>query len=105
MTSKTHFRMFAICIAAVTALAMFGAASAGTHITVTGCLAVFVNDDEEIVSAELRLEDQTIYNIKLIGNGRKMAEAHPNDVRVTGTVHEIDGDLWLTVSGWEEIPR
>ncbi len=74
-------------------------------VTLKGEVSVTRDDDDNIIEATLTA-DGTDYCITLDKNGKKLAaEMDGKMVEVTGTVTEKDGEKWLTVESYKELPE
>lgn len=84
------------------ALSLAGAAAPLTK--VVGTVSVTEDDDWNITSVKLTVDEKTAYQVVLDENGRKLGtEMDGLKVEVEGTVVDKNGAKWLTVAGYKEI--
>lgn len=70
-------------------------------VTLTGKVTAVKNDAGELISINLIVTEnavETEYRVTLDDNGKKLVEMDGMVVKTTGTVSDVDGLKWLTVT-------
>lgn len=70
-------------------------------VALTGKVAAVKNDAGELISINLIVTEnavETEYRVTLDDNGKKLVEMDGMVVKATGTVSDVDGLKWLTVT-------
>jgi archaellum component FlaF (FlaF/FlaG flagellin family) len=112
---KRYFIMAGILLASLCLISPVMAEEEAAQ-TLTGTVSVEKNDDDAVVKATVTVGEETVYNVVLDENGKKVAALDGKTVEVTGTVAkkeiEVKDDegetekvteLWLTVKSVKEV--